>query len=198
MVWNWFKRKSSGNSRDHLLEINDKFGALNESLNDSFKRIQEDMDVLSKQTKHSHSRHNQHDAALQNVVLRLSAIEDFIESLAEQKVGNYGEEMEVPEPEYPETSELDALTETQQKILWKLMALQNENPGEWFSLKYLAQEVYPDRSYNSVRSALSQFISNLEEMGYVKRKRRGKQAYVFLARRPTIKKKSKASIKVRN
>ena len=70
------------------------------------------------------------------------------------------------------------LTETQQKLCWKIAVLQKELPNEWLSLKYLAQEMYPDRDYASVRSTVSQFIAQLEDLGFVKRRRKGRQAYV--------------------
>jgi hypothetical protein len=89
-----------------------------------------------------------------------------------------------------EDSLWEFLTETQQRLCWKLAALQKEMPDQWISLKYLAQELYPDKDYNQVRSTLSQFIAGLEELGIVKRKRKGKQAYIFSTKKnPCVSKK---------
>lgn len=70
------------------------------------------------------------------------------------------------------------LTEMQQQICWKLAALQKESPNKWISFKVLAGELYPNKDYGVVRSTVSEYITLLEEMGYVQKKRRGRQTYV--------------------
>lgn len=199
MVFGWFKKKNKDPVHDHVLDLHDKFGSLNSSLNDSFTKIQKDMNKIKNHTDYAHDRHDHHDEVLQNMMMRISRLEEYMKALAEQKVGEeYEEELEVPEPSYSK-SDMDQLTEAQQRIMMGLMALQNENPDEWISMKYLAQEVYPDKAYSSVRSTLSQFITSLEEMGLIKRKRKGKQAYVILAKKVQKQRRmpSKATLKIR-
>ncbi|MEK6817019.1 MAG: hypothetical protein AABY09_05370, partial [Nanoarchaeota archaeon] len=130
------------------------------------------------------------------------SIEAQLENLSQNDVEEISEDEE--EDELPSTltldkSSWDSLTETHQKICLQIAAVQKELPNQWISLKYLAQEMYPDKGYNQVRSTLSQYISSLEDLGYVKRMRKGKQAYVFsTTKNPCLKEKKKVAEKARS
>ena len=52
-------------------------------------------------------------------------------------------------------------------------------PDQWISLKYLAEELYPDKEYGAIRSTLSQFVTALEEMGFVKERERQAGLHYF-------------------
>ena len=102
------------------------------------------------------------------------------------------------EEEHEEASSWMELTETQQKLCWKIAALQKEMPNEWISLKALAQDMYPDKEYSSVRSTICQFVSQLEEMGFIKRRRKGRQTYVSSTEKNPYKDKVKKKVAVKS
>ena len=156
---------------------------LNKTVHQSFSNLRNDMEHVSKLLHHFDNRHKGHDNNFKKLMKRLEDIESIIKDGKTRPFGKEDMEKESlnsPPEELPLEDPLwESLTETQQRLCWKLAALQKEMPDQWISLKYLAQELYPDKEYSTVRSTLSQFISALEEMGIVKRKRKGKQAYVY-------------------
>lgn len=154
---------------------------LNKSVHQSFTNLRNDMEHVSKLLHHFDNKHKEHDNNFKSLIKRLEDIESIIkESKVPVSAEEEKENLELSKEEQPIEDPLwESLTETQQKLCWKLAALQKEMPNQWISLKYLAQELYPDKEYSTVRSTLSQFITALEEMGIVKRKRKGKQAYVY-------------------
>jgi len=182
---------------------------LNTSVKSSFNNLRKDMEHVSKLLHHYDNSFANHDRQFEMLAKRLMALEEMIGELKEGAPLNIQQELEETEEEYQQEQEApikqgpliedtlwESLTETQQKLCWKMAALQKEMPDQWISLKYLAQELYPDKDYNIVRSTLSQFIAGLEELGIVKRKRKGKQAYVFSTdKNPCNKKKMPVAIK---
>jgi Sec-independent protein translocase protein TatA len=177
---NWLFKKR-GSELEHI----------HKKLDYSFSRIREDMNSVGKWIHHFKSKHDDHEKMFRLIMAKLQRMESklaSLESLPEQTK----EEIEMIEEPEMQLTAWDSLTETHQKICWQLASIQKELPNQWISLKYLAQEMYPDKSYNQVRSTLSQYISSLEELGYVKRIRKGKQAYVYSTpKNPCMKKKKK-------
>ena len=159
---------------------------IHKKLDNSFSNIHNDMEKVTSWINHFHGKHSGHDKKFESVVKRLDKIEYAVSELQDAMTTAYQKisepTIEDNEEEVKKEVEEDPiwleLTETQQKLCWKLAGLQKELPNEWISLKYLAQEMYPDKDYASVRSTVSQFIAQLEELGFVKRRRRGRQAYV--------------------
>ncbi|MBU2589186.1 MAG: hypothetical protein KKA65_01430 [Nanoarchaeota archaeon] len=182
---------------------------LNNSVKSSFNNLRKDMEHVSKLLHHYDNSLANHDRQFEMLAKRLMAMEEMLHELKEVAPKSVQEEIEELEEEYQQEQEYpikqgpliedtlwESLTETQQRLCWKMAALQKEMPDQWISLKYLAQELYPDKDYNIVRSTLSQFIAGLEELGIVKRKRKGKQAYVFSTNKnPCNKKKMPVAIK---
>lgn len=170
---------------------------LNKSVEASFTNLRKDMEHVSKLLHHYDGKIAAHDSQFQVILNRLSVIEKKVSVMGTQKEETGAKELELEEQAGEkeviapvEDSMWETLTETQQKLCWKLAALQKEMPSQWISLKYLAQELYPDKDYNAVRSTLSQFVAGLEDLGLVKRKRKGKQAYVVsTSKNPCNKKK---------
>jgi len=81
------------------------------------------------------------------------------------------------------------LTEKQKEFCLILAALHSESPNEWVSFKTLAGELYPNQDYNKVRSTISEYTSLLEELGFVKKRKKGGKAYVLTTQiNPYIKK----------
>ncbi len=180
MVWWLFKKKSKKQCTD--------FSQIHASLNKSFSNVKNDINTLHSHISGIKSKHNQHEEKISFIFNRLEAIEKHLglsmvlplssAKEPEQEEGQF--EAPSKEPKFPGIWE--SLTETERKICWKLSLLQREAPGQWLPLKYLASELYPEKEYSKIRSTLSQFIANLEQLGFVKRKRLGRQAYIFLIR----------------
>lgn len=174
----------------------DRVETLEKSVQSSFLNLRKDMEQVSKLLHHFRGVDVKHAKQIAIILRRLDKAEYSLnhvgkasgKQLAENEEEEAAEEASSDE-EFDDTL-WESLTETQQKLCWKLAALQKEMPGQWISLKYLAQELYPDKEYGLVRSTLSQFVSALEEMGFVKRKRKGKQAYIVSTEQnPCLKRK---------
>ncbi len=185
-----------------LFKRNKDVSHIHSRLDQNFSRVREDMNAIGKWIHHFNSKHDDHDKMFKIIMKRLNSIEAQLENLSQNDVEEISEDEE--EDELPSTltldkSSWDSLTETHQKICLQIAAVQKELPNQWISLKYLAQEMYPDKGYNQVRSTLSQYISSLEDLGYVKRMRKGKQAYVFsTTKNPCLKEKKKVAEKARS
>ncbi|HII15807.1 MAG TPA: hypothetical protein HA362_05860 [Nanoarchaeota archaeon] len=173
--------KSKFSFRGDLSARIDRVEALEKSVQQSFTNLRKDMEHVSKLLHYFKATDEKYAKQISMILRRLDHM-DYNLGKSSGKLAENEEQEEAAEVASSIEQEDDALweslTETQQKLCWKLAALQKEMPGQWISLKYLAQELYPDREYGLVRSTLSQFVSALEEMGFVKRKRKGKQAYI--------------------
>ncbi len=194
MIFSFFKKRQSNS--DHKIE------SLHNSVSGAFGNIKHDMGHISKWIIHFKDKHDDHEKQFSILHSRLNQIERMVHELSSLKNIN-GEELEEsfePEKEdFPQSSQWDSLTETQQKICWLVARLQSEMPSQWISLKYLAQEIYPEKDYNKVRSTLSAYINVLEEFGYIERKRNGKQTYVYSSKHnPCQSGKIKMKVKVKN
>ncbi len=187
-----------------LFKRNNDVSQIHSRLDQNFSRVREDMNAIGKWVHHFKSKHDDHDKMFKIIMKRLNSIEAQLEGLSQNDGKEISGSEEEEEDELPSTLTLgktswDSLTDTHQKICLQIAAVQKELPNQWISLKYLAQEMYPDKGYNQVRSTLSQYISGLEDLGYVKRMRKGKQAYVFsTAKNPCLKEKKKVAEKARS
>ncbi len=194
-----FKRK---NDRQDL-HVHHTFSHLHETLKNSFGNIKKDMNQLNSWISHFKERHIEHDKRFDYLFAKIEEMESKLDNMNssetyETPIQESYEEPEVIEEPIQKESMWDLLTPTQQKICWKLSSLHKEMPDQWIPMKYLAQEMYPEKEYSKVRSAMSQFISNLEEAGFIKRKRRGKQAYVKLIKTDIHPRKSQLLAKIFN
>ena len=197
MVFWFFKKKN----KDDIDELHQK-------LDNSFSNVRNDLEKVTSWINHFHGRHTDNDKKMDTAINRLDKIEYAVSELQDAMTSVY---QKMSEPRVTEEEEVEEeqlvreqdpiwleLTETQQKLCWKIAALQKEIPNEWISLKYLAQEMYPDKDYASVRSTISQFVAQLEELGFVKRKRKGRQAYVCSTEKnPCASKVSSSEAKVK-
>lgn len=180
------------------------------TLDNSFSRIREDMGKVSEWINHFHERHKTHERKFDEHNKRFDAVSRRLDkmefALAEmqavildssQRHIDKGEVQEQESIESEDSLMWMELTEAQQKLCWKIAALQKESPNEWISLKALAQEVYPDKDYASVRSTICQFTAQLEELGFIKRKRKGRQSYVCSTDKNPYKDKARKKIAVK-
>jgi len=170
--------------------LNERIDTLDRSVKQSFLNLRRAMEHVSKWLYHFKAKNEKYEKQIQDIMYRLNNIEMHLDRFSNSEQGpSLIISKEKPE-QLPNDTLWESLTETQQKICWKIAVLQKEMPNQWISLKCLAQEIYPDRDYSQVRSTLSQFITALEEMGIVQRKRKGKQTYVYsTSKNPCLNKK---------
>lgn len=176
-------------------EENINIKRLQDSLSSSFSHVKSDIEQIGVWINHFQEKHDKHDTKFNHILKRVNIIEEQIAEIQdsitrEEPISQKEVVTEEPEevPIAPKQDLWESLTEGQQRICTVLAAIHKEFPDQWITLKYLAEELYPDKDYNKVRSTVSQYITNLEELGLVKRRRRGKQTYLYsTANNPCIK-----------
>ena len=210
MIFSFLKR-----GREHK-ELKLKVENMHNTIHSSFNYIKSDLSSIGSWLNHFKAKHENHDEKYAFLLARINKLEsalydirDYLEADEDsQKIKEPQKLIEIEEKEFVNEEDedplefnesvWDTLTETQQKICWKLALLQKETPEQWISLKYLAQELYPYKDYNQVRSTVSQFISGLEDLGFVKRRRKGKLAYIYSTKKnPCYGKKKKLFIEAK-
>jgi hypothetical protein len=187
-MFNLFKRKKSNKL------LNETISVMQGSLKKSFENIKKDFSMIDFHHKDFHKKHEthkiNHEAHKKNIVLlseRLTAIENSLGLLKELEIVDE----EVNDKQTINFGVLDEMTEVSQKICYILAALQQENK-DMVTLKTLAEEMYPDKEYAKIRSTISQYTTELEELGYVQKKKKGKQVYIkSTEKNPFLKEKSK-------
>jgi len=157
-------------------KIEDKIQLLNQILQKSFLNIKGDISSIGNWIEKFNFENKEQNLKIQDLQNRI----DFILRVLEQKtILSQEEKKEIPEIKI-QTNILDTLTDTQKLIFLRLNTLQKEAKDSWITLKYLAQELYPNKSYNSIRSTLSEYTDILIDVGLVIKKRKGKQTLISL------------------
>ncbi len=181
-MWLFKKRKNQDNS--------ELFQQINSNLKESFTRIKKDIQATRDWLTFFKDREQDHEKRLQNIESRLEELDSILNYMQEAQeeipkkqeviiVDTQREERETEEDSEP-TRILNDLTDTQKAIFLRLGTLLYESSQEWITAKALAQEIYPDKQYDKVRSTLSEYTSILIESGLVKKRRRGKLTYMSI------------------
>ncbi len=179
-MW-FFKKRENPESSVYLQNINN-------NLKESFQRIKKDMQATKDWLSYFKDRESDHENRLKNIESRIEEIGEVLTYMQEaQEVKTTKRQDRVvitDEEEYEESEEspkiLNDLTDTQKAMFLRLGTLLYESSQEWITAKALAQEIYPDKAYDKVRSTLSEYTSILIESGLVKKKRRGKLTYLSI------------------
>ena len=187
-MFSFFKRNNNDN------KITETVSVMQESLKKSFENIKKDFSMINTHHKEFHKKHEKHNEShnehrdnIKVLSERLLALEKSLGILKEIEI----HEEEVREEPEIELNEIEEMTEVSQKICYILAALQQEDK-ELVTLKFLAEEMYPDKEYLKIRSTISQYTTELEELGYVQKKKKGKHVYIKSTdKNPFLKEKSK-------
>ena len=169
MVWWLFRKKKEHPYLGFLKKIE-------EGLIHSFGLIKDDVLSITKKLEH-------HDNHLEEIKQRLTRLEEM--GVEEEKPLME----EIKEPKIEESEIIgknlvwEDLTEVQQALFWRLGTLQIESNQPWISTKYLAEELYPNKDYRSVRSMISDYINLLIDYGLLKKTRKGRQTYTTLSKK---------------
>jgi len=193
-MWFFFKGKEKQNK-----EI--------EEIKNSVDYFKKEFKKVAEWIKHLDESKEESNEKIKELYLDLRNFKKRIGSLERQALFSGEKEVLPPQPQATLASQeqliiekdfknkiWEALTDKQQEICWKIAALNKEN-GDWISIKFLASELYPQKHYSKVRSTLSQYVTVLEDMGYVQRTRKGRETYIMSTQKNPYLVKSAAKIK---
>ena len=174
MVFGFFKKKSN--------DFSEQVKTIQSSIKSSFTNVKQDMHNISNWINVMQEKDEKQDQQISHLRKRIILLEAKLERVVE----DLEEEEVLEEPiveqirETPKRISFQSLTETQKTIFKTLYLLQKEKGWAWVLLKDIANEIYPTKSYNAVRSTISDYLSILEEIGLVQRKRVSRQSLVSL------------------
>ena len=178
MIFNWFKRGGENN-------LEKKLGSVNLHLKNSFILVKKDISEMGSWVKELHEKHECHSSKLEKYEKRLACIEGQLHELhyllSNKKMPEAEAKAPVIAQEEFDFSQLansfSALRNTEKEVFKKLKKLFQER-GKSIHLKDLAAEVYPEKDYEKVRTALANHITALEMFGFVYRQRVGREVYI--------------------
>jgi hypothetical protein len=196
-MFNFFKKRSDD-------QLKTTVEAMQDSLKKSFGNIKKDFSTIDTHHRGFHERHEkQEESHLEhrnNIKLLSERLMELERAISQLQNIEY-EPVQGREEQELEFDEIESMTEVSQKICFILAALAQENK-ELVTLKSLAEEMYPDKEYSKIRSTISQYTTELEELGYVQKKKKGKHVYIkstdknpFLKDKKLLKKKDKIKVK---
>jgi len=141
----------------------------------SFTHIKGDID-------HLFSKLDLHEEKINYIISKIDNlgvpnIEQIEQSKPEEK-----EEIQTETIENIKTTLTD-LTDTQLGLLKKLIALQKENKDNWVLMRSLTEEAYPNKDPLKVRSTISSYLSILEDLGLIQKRRKGRQILLKITER---------------
>ena len=193
MVWPFTTNK-------RITELENKLNLIETSLRVSFHNIKKDLINIT----------NLKEDQIKNVIRRLAIIESQLFDISEktQQDEAPGEIIQKTEPLLLQASQkkpiAESLTEVQQNMLTLLAKLNIENPSQWFSAKYLAQELYPEKQYEKIRPMISTYLDVLEEFNLIRKERKRKQVFIKLTDKgisyinPKLQKPIQKEVKIKN
>ena len=189
-MFGWFKKRDDK-----------KIEELESSVKNSFQNMRTDMNQVSQwighfKTKHEehHTKIQEHHTKIEDIYNKLKDLEDLLAvksavlnpefskvRVQDTKVVELNQSFDEGKEKLLELKvQVDPLPEGQQRVCECLAALQREQPDTWSSLSKLADEVYPGREYDKVRSAILQLVNILEAEGYLIKRKVRKSVYVYL------------------
>lgn len=160
----WFFRKKQN-----------KLDEIEQKLNKSFLHIREDMSFLFDKINEQ-----------QNELKQLKSMMTTTELLAAQQepeTKNIVIESDEGKQDYTLKSTYETLTNIQKTLLLKLGLLLKESPGNWIPMKILTREMYPNKNYETVKSMISNYTDNLLNLGFIQKKRIGRQIVMTLTKK---------------
>jgi hypothetical protein len=182
------KRKQGNNPVEHMNKIAD-------NLKTSFVRVKADIKVVRDWLSFFKTQSEEHEQRFKNVESRIEELSEVVAYMADRdqnrpqqpqthqqttKEPQYYEYEKRISPPLPQKTILEGLTETQQALFLRIGAFQRESGQDWTPLKSLAQDIYPGKSYDRVRSTISEYVGLLADVGLIRKMRKGKQTYVSI------------------
>ncbi len=170
--------------------LDTKISAINDNISTSFKKVKEDIQSIGKWIHHFEKTDQKQEDELSNLKSEIRYLRALIKE--RHPVVENVREIIKKEPviedvvaedfeETNSTNPLEHFTDTQKAIFSRLGVIQKEGSQSWIPLKQIAQEIYPDKQYDDVRSTISEYMGLLSDAGLVKRVRKGKQTFVSIS-----------------
>jgi hypothetical protein len=185
------KKKSVKAALDNINHISD-------NLKHSFTRIKSDIKVVRDWLSFFKTKNEEYEDRFKNLDSRIDELGQVItyltqkDQIYEQQIQNtpkpqkekpYYEIGSNSMPPIAEKTLIDDLTETQKIMFFRLGAFQRESGQQWTSLKVLAQDLYPGKPYDKVRSTVSEYVGILVDAGLIHKMRKGKQTYIAITQK---------------
>jgi len=186
----FFGKKRSSEVKEALGHID----TISQNLKNSFSKIKIDMKVIRDWLSYFKTKDKEYENRFKDMESRIDEIGEVItyihkttnnlqqtppkttsETSKEPPYYQYEKELT---PKTPSTHIVEHLTETQKAIFFRLGTFQAETGKEWISIKVLAHDLYPRKSYDKIRSTISEYIGILMDAGLVEKMRKGKQTYI--------------------
>lgn len=170
-MW-WFFR------RNYKITEAQDWNHLKNNLEGSFSNIKKDIKKLQKLLE---DKSTKHDHQIHELFIKLIKLEGLIEgksSFTERSLNKKEDKINLDFKD-----NFDDLTDTQKSILLRLNLLLRESNQEWFPMKYLTQDLYPDKKYENVKSMVSNYTDTLLDLGLIEKKRKGKQILLSITKK---------------
>lgn len=183
-----FKRKKE---HDHP-KTDAKINNLNESVKSSFNHIKTDMNKVNEWIKDLEKHHNNHYEKFKEYDKKIDHIDQKVTKLSElileqkniQKQPIVEEKTtlitEFSKPENVNQSLWDSLTDTKKNFLYTLSVIMQESGLDWIPMKMLTEELYPNKTHDEVKSMISVYTENLQDLGFIRKTRKGREIFISL------------------
>ena len=191
---------------------NEKWSKLHITLRNSFSLIKKDIENMHYTFN---KKESEQDKSLEELHAKMALVESILTDIQEKQsnlqeaqqtsqnqVKNIIIHEKLDELNQPSTETVNVfnhLTDTQKSLLIKLNILLQECGEEWVSMKYLTQELYPNKNYENVKSMVSNYTDTLLNLGLLEKKRKGRQIYLTLTNKTKkVLPQKKLKLKIKN
>ena len=183
-MWWWFRKREHKRKKPS----DDKWASLAASLKISFFQVREDINHLTDSDSHQHekiielySRMHKLESRIDQMILAINIHQNYQSNHQLPHSLPLPEKTEEYHPSHESTLHLiENLTDVQKNILVTLAQISKEIHSGWISLKELSSELYPNKSYNAVRTMMSEYTDKLLDLRLVDKKRKGREVLVSL------------------
>lgn len=149
----------------------DKLDEIEQKLDKSFLHIKNDMTYLFNKVQEQ-----EHQLAELKSMMSTTEILATQQEQPPSKVMKYDGD----EQDYSLKEAYETLTNIHKALLLKMGLLAKENPEQWIPMKVISREMYPNKEYEKIKSMISNYTDNLLNLGFVQKKRIGRQIVMKL------------------
>ena len=164
------------------IDLNKQLQQLDSALSTSFANLKRDFLEQETTIEELKARIAKQDKVLKQLSAK-SAEQDKITIHLSAEIAKLMKPSKLKSPKTPvrntPAQSSTGLTALHLKLLKHLMILQLESGRRYVSMGELASELYPEKSYGTIKATLSEYIKKLHQQGFVEKIRRGKLLLSF-------------------